>query len=207
MDKNVIRTLSYGMYVIGAKEDKNVGCVVNTVTQITSNPILITVSINHDNYTNKIIKKTNKFSISILDEDTNPEIIGTFGYKSSKDIDKFEKFNHEEIDNLPILKDTCGNMICEVINTIETNTHTIFLAKVNSAINYQEKNPMTYKYYHDVLKGKSPKNAPTYEEEQKKETKTIWKCSICGYEIEADSLPDDFKCPICGVEANLFEKK
>jgi len=208
MDKNVIRSLSYGMYVIGAKDKENVGCIVNTVVQITSNPITIAVSINHDNYTNEIIKKTNKFSVSILDEKVNPEIIGTFGYKSSREVNKYENIEYEELENLPILKNTCGNMICEVINTLETNTHTIFLASVTSMINYQEKTPMTYKYYHDVLKGKSPKNAPTFINDEKETSKkTIWKCSVCGYEVEMDELPKDYKCPICGVGASLFKKK
>lgn len=206
MDKNVIRSLSYGMYVIGAKDDKNVGCVVNTVVQITSNPITIAVSINHDNYTNEVIKKTNKFSVSILDEKINPEIIGTFGYKSSRDIDKYENVDYELYEDLPILKDTCGNMICEVINTLETETHTIFLAIVTNMINYQDKTPMTYRYYHEVLKGKSPKNAPTFQSEETKENKTKWKCSVCGYEVELDELPDDYKCPICGVGKELFKK-
>ena len=81
MEKNVLKNLSYGLYVIGAQDTKNVGCIVNTVFQITSSPLMIAVSINHDNYTNEIIKKTKKFSISILSEDTNPEIIGTFGHR------------------------------------------------------------------------------------------------------------------------------
>lgn len=207
MDKNVIRSLSYGMYVIGAKKDRNVGCVVNTVVQITSDPIVIAVSINHDNYTNEVIKKTNRFSVSILDEDINPEIIGTFGYKSSRDVDKFEGFDYELFNDVPILMDTCGNMICNVINTIETSTHTIFLAEVIDMINYQNKTPMTYKYYHEVLKGKSPKNAPTYVSEVSESNKNVWKCSVCGYEVEMDELDDDFVCPICGVGKEMFKKK
>ena len=83
MNKNVLKNLSYGMYVIGCKDDRNVGCIANTVVQITSNPMILAISINHDNYTNEIIKKINKFSISILSENSNPEIIGTFGYSST----------------------------------------------------------------------------------------------------------------------------
>ena len=64
---------------------------------------------------------------------------------------------------------------------------------------------MTYKYYHEVLKGKSPKNAPTYQED-KTTTKTIWRCQICGYEIETEELPEDFICPICGEPIISFKK-
>lgn len=205
MDKNVLKNLSYGVYVVGARDDKNVGCIVNTAIQVTSSPITIAVSINHDNYTNKIIKKTNKFSVSILDEGVNSEIIGTFGYKSSKDIDKYENISYELIDNVPILNDACGNIICKVVDTIETTTHTIFLAEVTDMLNYKETEPMTYRYYHNVLKGKSPKNAPTYIEE-KDSGKSVWKCSVCGYEVEATELDDDFVCPICGEKVSAFRK-
>ena len=65
------------------------------------------------------------------------------------------------------------------------------------------------KYYQEVLKGKSPKNAPTYvaQEEKKEETKkTVWRCSLCGYEIETEELPENFVCPICGASIEAFEK-
>ena len=38
------------------------------------------------------------------------------------------------------------------------------------------------------------------------EGKTIWRCTICGYEYVGDELPADFTCPICGVPASDFEK-
>lgn len=211
MDKKVLRNLSYGVYVVTSKDkDKNVGCIANSIMQVTSNPSVIAVSINHDNYTNKVIKENNKFGVSILKETTDVKIIGTFGYKSSKDTDKFDGINFKEILEIPVLENTCGYMVCKVIDTMETSTHTIFLGEVIEADDYSEENAMTYKYYHENLKGSSPKNAPTYEETSisqvdKDSKKRKWKCSICGYIHEADELPDDFKCPICGVGKELFE--
>ena len=101
-------------------------------------------------------------------------------------------------------------MVCKVIDTIETSTHTVFLGEVIEADDYSNEDAMTYKYYHEYLKGSSPKNAPTFEEEgmiqSDKSSKTKkWKCSICGYIHEADDLPDDFVCPICGVGKENFE--
>ena len=101
-------------------------------------------------------------------------------------------------------------MVCKVIDTMETSTHTIFLGEVIEADDYSTENAMTYKYYHENLKGSSPKNAPTYEETStsqldKESKKRKWRCSICGYIHEADELPDDFKCPICGVGKEYFE--
>ena len=211
MDKKVLRNLSYGVYVVTSKDkDKNVGCIANSIMQVTSNPSVIAVSINHDNYTNKVIKENNKFGVSILKETTDAKIIGTFGYKSSKDNDKFDGINFKEISEIPVLENTCGYMVCKVIDTMETSTHTIFLGEVIEADDYSTENAMTYKYYHENLKGSSPKNAPTYEETStsqvdKESKKRKWRCSICGYIHEADELPDDFKCPICGVGKEYFE--
>ena len=211
MDKKVLRNLSYGVYAVTSRDkDKNVGCIANSIMQVTSNPSVIAVSINHDNYTNKVIKENNKFGVSILKETTDLKIIGTFGFKSSKDTDKFDDINFKEISDIPVLENTCGYMVCKVIDTMETSTHTIFLGEVIEADDYSTENAMTYKYYHENLKGSSPKNAPTYEETSisqvdKDSKKRKWKCSICGYVHEADELPDDFKCPLCGVGKEYFE--
>ena len=208
MDRKVLRNLSYDVYVVTTKDDdKNVGCVANSVMQVTSNPITVAISINHDNYTNIIIKKNGKVGISILKENTDANIIGTFGFHSSKDVDKFNNVKFKEIDEIPVLEDTCGYMICKVIDSMESETHTVFLLEVINSGDYSEANPMTYKFYHENLKGSSPKNAPTYEEKEEpiydSKTKT-WRCSVCGYEYKGDILPDDFKCPICGVDSSKF---
>jgi len=207
--ENVLRDLSYGMYVISAKDGlKDIGCIANTVVQITSDPKTVIVSLNHDNYTNEIIKKTHKFGVSILTEETDKTIIGTFGYKSSRDVDKFEGITKKEIDGIPVIKDSNGAFTCEVIDTMETNTHTVFLGKVLNMEKFNNANVMTYKYYHEVLKGKSPKNAPTFEaqKEENSSKKTVWRCPLCGYEVELDELPEDFVCPICGASREHFEK-
>lgn len=206
MEKQVLRDLSYGMYIISCKDDKNVGCVVNTVVQITSKNPTIMVSINHDNYTNEVISKTNKFVVSILPTDIDKEIIGKFGYFSSRDTNKFDGVNTKELNGIKYLEDAVGVMSCSVINVIETETHTVFLASVDDAIKLNNKEVMTYEYYHEVLKGKSPKNAPTYVEEEKT-IKKVYKCQVCGYEVETDSLSDDYVCPICGVKRDRFVVK
>ena len=210
MDRKVLRNLSYGVYVVTSKEnDKKVGCIANSIMQVTSNPSTIAVSINHDNYTNKVIKENKKFGVSILKETSDSKIIGTFGFKTSKDSDKFKDVNFKEEDGIPVITDSCGYMICKVIDVMETKTHTIFLGEVTNADDYSDENPMTYKYYHEKLKGSSPKNAPTYEEKQDDEKKLDkktkkWKCKICGYVYEGDAVPEDFVCPICGQPHTEF---
>ncbi len=212
MDTKILRDLSYGVYIATTKYDnKNVGCTINSVIQVTTNKIAI--SINHDNYTNKCIKKNNMFAISILSEKSNPKLIGTFGYNSSRDIDKFNDVEYEYILEIPVIKDTLGYVVCKVVDIIEVDTHTIFIGEIKECNKYNNEIPMTYLYYHKELKGKTPKNAPTYipdEKEEAKENKkkNIFVCRICGYKFESDldELSDDFKCPICGRGKEFFEK-
>ena len=117
MDKNLFYDVSYGMYVVSTNyQNKNVGCIVNTFSQITSEDMVVMISLNKENYTNKAVKSVGKFCLSILSEKTNPEIIGKFGFYTSKDTDKFKDFNCEEVNNLPFVNENmCGYFICEII--------------------------------------------------------------------------------------------
>ena len=104
MNSNTFRKLSYGVYVVSTWDNgRPTGCTANSAMQITSSPATIAVSINHDNYTNQCIAQTGKFAVSIMAEDSDPLIIGTFGYHSGKDTDKFEKIKYEVKDYLPVV--------------------------------------------------------------------------------------------------------
>ena len=163
MNKNVFHKLSYGVYVVSTWDNgRPTGCTANSAMQITSTPATIAVSINHDNYTNKCINETGKFAISIMAEDSTPSIIGTFGFKSGKDNDKFSEVEYRVRDYLPVVSDACGYIVCDVTDRMETATHTVFLGEVKGAELFGDREAMTYNYYHKVIKGKSPKNAPTY---------------------------------------------
>lgn len=163
MNKNAFRQLSYGVYVVSTwDKGRATGCTANSAMQITSEPATIAVSINHDNYTNQCIQDTGKFAVSILGENSDPGIIGTFGFKSGRDSNKFDEVKQELRECMPVVADACAYAVCEVVDKMETSTHTVFLGKVLDANILSADDPMTYAYYHKVIKGKSPKNAPTY---------------------------------------------
>ncbi len=217
MNENVFRYLSYGVYVVGTMDDKRpVGCVANCAMQITVQPPTIAISINHENYTNHCIEETGKFSLCILSEKADPALIGVFGYTSSKENDKFLNVSYELKDEVPVLKESCGYLICKVIDKLETSTHTVFLGEITDGDTFNEsEKEMTYSYYHTVLKGKTPKNAPTYRAEESTpdstevgtETKTgKYVCTVCGYEYIGETLPPDYICPICRKGADKFKK-
>lgn len=209
INKNTFRSLSYGVYIVSTLDgDRPTGCVANSAMQITSEPATIAVSINHDNYTNACIEKTGKFALSILSEQSDSGLIGTFGFQSGKDVNKFDGVDAQVQSEISVIKDSCGYIVCKVIDKMETSTHTVFLGEVIEADVLEKADAMTYAYYHKVVKGKSPKNAPTYipEEEIKQEGK--WMCGVCGYTYAGDGsfeeLPESYVCPICKQPKSIF---
>ena len=196
-NKKITRKITLGMYVLTTK---NGGCIVDAVSQISAgdNP-LIAVSVMKNNYTNELLKKHKKFALSVLDKEVNPNIIKTFGFNSSRDINKFATIETEEISGINVIKDSLGYMLCEVIDTIENETHTLFIGKLIDGDIFKDGIPMSYNYYQEHK-----------DELLKVETengKTAWVCSICGYIYYGDELPNDYECPTCGVNKDFFDKK
>lgn len=211
MNSRAFHSLSYGVYIVSTWDNgRPTGCTANCAAQITSSPATVMVSINKDNYTNRCIADCGHFAISILAENSDPSIIGTFGFRSGKDFNKFEQVPYAVKDALPVVTDSCAYIACRVVGTMDTSTHTIFLGEVIGADVLSDNPPMTYAYYHKVIKGKTAKNAPTYiaEEEEKPAGKYV--CSLCGYEysgnVPIEELPESWVCPVCGAPKSLFKK-
>lgn len=189
--------ITQGMYVLTTNKG---GCIVDAVSQISAgeNP-LIAVSVMKSNYTNELLKNNNKFALSILSKNVNPEIIKIFGFHSGRDINKFEKVETTLIEDVKIINDSLGYMVCEIVDSIENDTHTLFIGKIIEADVFKEEEPMSYGYYQE------------HKEELLKVTttkgKTAWVCTICGYVYYGEELPEDFRCPLCGVDRSFFKKQ
>jgi len=228
MNYKALYGISYGLYVVSSiKENKFNGQIANTVFQITSEPPIIAVSINKQNFTHQFIKESRKFSISVLSKDTPMKFIGHFGFKSGREMDKFKDVNYKIGDNgVPILLDNAiAYLVAEVTEEVDVETHTIFIGKVVEAEILKNEEPMTYAYYHEVKQGKAPKTAPTYIKEES--TRGVgdmvkYRCKVCGYVYDPEKgdpdsgikpgtsfeeLPEDWVCPICGAGKEEFEKE
>lgn len=215
MNKKILRSLSYGVYVVSTLDgDRKTGCIANSIMQITSSPATIAVSMNHDNYTNSCMDKTGTFAVSILSEESDPSIIGQFGFQSGRDVNKFDNVAHEMKSGMPVIADSCGYVVCKIIDRMETSSHTVFLGEIIDGDVFESAPAMSYAYYHNVVKGKSPKNAPTYIAEEAApapQSNEKWVCGICGYvydgEVPFEELPDSYVCPICKQSKDKFNKK
>ena len=218
MDITVLFKLTYGLYVVGTFDgERPVGCIINTCFQVTSQNPILAVSLNKNNYTLEAIRKTKRFSLSIIAEDSAPAVIGGFGYRSSRDCDKYEDFGYTTVEGAPIVNGKfAGRLILDAINFVDNETHYVVFARLVETVQ-GEGTPMTYDYFHRVIKGKAPKNAPTYVEEDTKpaEEKTSaedvkkhrYQCIVCGHIVEAEgNLPADYTCPLCKAPKDRFER-
>lgn len=169
VERGVFRDLSYGLYIVtSVHEDRLNGQVVNTVIQVTSEPPRVAVIINKKNLTHEFILKSKLFSASVLEESTPMIFLGPFGFRSGRDVDKFTKVAFKKgTTGCPLITDHALSVLeAEVIDQIDLGTHTIFIGNVVNSEILKQGRPLTYQYYHQVLKGKSPPNAPTYEAKQ-----------------------------------------
>src|SRR5574344_1780730 len=114
MNKNVLRNLSYGVYVISTLNgEKPTGCIANSAIQVTYDTVII--SINHENFTNKCIKDAKRFAVSILGVDVDNNIIPIFGFQSGRDVDKFKNIETLKVDGIDVITDSTGYLVCELI--------------------------------------------------------------------------------------------
>jgi len=201
IDNSAMFKLSYGLFVITTRDgERDNGCIVNTVTQITDAPKRISVAVNKANYTHDIIIKTGVFNVSVLAEHTPFEVFERFGFKSGRDADKFAGANYSaRTENGIRYVPGHTNAVIEarVTQTLDYGTHTLFIADVTGAITLSQEPSVTYQYYFDNIKPKPQKP---------KEGKKGFVCKICGYVYEGDILPDDFICPLCKHGADDFER-
>jgi flavin reductase (DIM6/NTAB) family NADH-FMN oxidoreductase RutF/rubredoxin len=198
--------LTYGLYILSSKDnDKLNGHISNTVFQITAEPPRIAVATHRDNLTTEYIQKSGVFSVSALQKDVTLDFLGPWGFKSGRDVNKFENVGYKTgKTGAPIVTEKCiAYYECEVERELEVGTHILFIGKViDLDIIDRAAEPLTYAHYREVIKGVSPENSPTYlsddklknEETEKPKEKTEeldkaqegekmkrYRCTICGY--------------------------
>lgn len=220
--------LTYGLYIVSAKAgDAESGFVSNTVMQVSATPALVAIAVSKNNFTCELIQKSNYFNVSIVAQSANRNLIGTFGYKCGRDLNKFEniRFTRDAAQRPVVTEDCLAWFGCKVQKSIELETHLVFIGEIMDGDNLPlEGEPMTYTYYRNVMKGKSPKNAPTFQQSSIKTNIIMdrYECDMCGYVYDPakgdpdngiapgtpfEQLPSTWTCPICGVDKSNFSKK
>ena len=228
MNRAALHKISYGLYIVtSGQEGKFNGQIANSMFQVTSNPATVAISINKENYTHELIELSRKFVVSILSEATPMTLIGLFGFKSGRDINKLQNVKTKTgTTKVPIvMENTVSYIEVEVEKEMDCGTHTIFVGNIVDCDVISDAEPMTYAYYQNVKGGKSPKTAPTYVKDEPAATPqaaSSYVCSVCGYVYDPangdpdngiapgtkfEDLPDSWTCPVCGADKSKFEKE
>ena len=168
MDEKALYKITYGLYVVSAQaEGVRSGCVVNTLQQVTAQPVRLSVAVNKENLTCQLIHKAGRFAAVALDQRADLMSIGPFGFRSGRDLDKFQAVPYgEDQAGMPYPTATaCAHYSCQVEQEVDLGTHILFVGLAQEAEILTEDEPLTYAYYRNVIKGKTPKNAPSYQGE------------------------------------------
>ena len=192
---SALHNISYGVFILSAGKEKPNACVINTLIQLTSSPKQVAITINKTNHTTKLIEKFGEFTVSILDNTASFDLIKRFGFQSGSDVDKFESFDNFAIaeNGLPyITKHTNAYICARVVKSVDVGTHVIFIAEVTAEKVLADTAPLTYADYITNIKPKT------------KLKQGAWVCKVCGFAYMADTLPEDYICPICKHPASDF---
>ena len=232
VDLAALNVLTYGLYVLTARDgDRRNGCIVNTVVQVAGEPCQVSVSVSKANLTHELIARTGMFAVSVLEQETPLPFIGTFGFQTGRDYDKFVHAQYRDgVTGCPLpVEHTLAVIEGKVRTAVDCGSHTTFFADVVASELVRPGAPLTYAYYHEIKGGKTGKNAPTYaastvtsnvesSERSKKMKKYV--CAVCGYVYDPtagdpdngikagtsfEQLPKDWVCPVCGASKDQFE--
>ena len=196
-DLTALFNIGYGLYVVTSNDGKkDNGCIVNTVSQLTSQPNRVAVCINKQNYTHHVVKSTGILNVNCLSIEAPFSVFENFGFQSGRNVDKFANWETPRSDNGLVFLPKYINsfMSLKVEDYLDLGTHGMFICSVTEARVLNRVETMTYTYYQKNVK---PKPAT--------EGKKGWVCKICGYVYECDELPEDFICPLCKHGAADFE--
>lgn len=199
MDNSAFFKIGYGLYVLTASENgKDNGCIINTVMQVTNTPNRLAIAVNKGNYTCEMLDRTGVFNLSVLSEQASFDMFRHFGFQSGRDMDKFADFSgcmRGENGILYVTQNTNAIFSAQVVSKQDLGTHILFVGDVTEAKTLSDTPTATYTYYQEHIKPKP----------EKTETKG-WRCKICGYVYEGETLPEDFICPLCKHPASDFER-
>ncbi len=205
INEKALNNISYGLYVLTAKEgEKDNGCIINTVSQVTSSPLSLSITVNKNNLTHDMILNTGGFNVSVIAEGASFELFTNYGFKSGRDEDKIPANAKRSENGIVYVEENINTVIsAKVKNTVDLGTHTLFIADVTETIDLSSSPSVTYAYYH-----KNIKPAPVKQSGDGKK----WVCTICGYiyddskeKIPFEELPEDWVCPLCMHPKSDFE--
>jgi flavin reductase (DIM6/NTAB) family NADH-FMN oxidoreductase RutF/rubredoxin len=201
MKLRAFHQMTYGIYLIASEfEGQKVGYIANTVFQVTSEPPFIAVSCHKNNASTEIIRKAGSFSVSALRKETSPQLIGDFGFKSGRDIDKYSGLQiiRSKTGAPVVLNDSVAWFDCQIREMRNLGSHWLMIGEVMDSELISEDEPLTYAWYREKYKILSPKNSPTYLDRGQLEEERRTSLSESDESGEVKAVAREYICVICG---------
>ena len=161
MDRKAMYKLSYGLFVLTAREDgKDNGCIINTAIQAASEPNQLSICVNKANYTHDMIQRTGKFTVSVLSQKAQFKLFKHFGFQSGRDTNKFEAFEQCARGTNGIYYITEGTnayISVTVTKTEDLGSHTMFIGEITDmeVLSNVPSVAYAYKMKYDAIKKKA----------------------------------------------------
>jgi flavin reductase (DIM6/NTAB) family NADH-FMN oxidoreductase RutF/rubredoxin len=228
--KEAFFTMTYGMYLISCADGETRNAyIANTAFQVSAEPPMFAISCHKENYSTALIANGKAFSISVLEQDVPLAFIQRFGYQSAYKGEKFYQLNFKRgVTGIPVVYDyTVAWFECRVVQQVDVGTHWLFVGEVvDYGLLSSRDKPLDYGWYREHHKASSPSKAPTYVPDGDDKPlisgeglMEMYACGVCDYVYNPargdiaggippgtsfNELPDDWKCPICGVGKMMF---
>ena len=206
MNRKAFSRINYGLFIVGAELDgKPQGCIVNSLHQVTSSmPFKFSLTVNKSNETFKAIEAKGSFAATVLAKDTPKDLVNLFGDKSGRVVNKFDGFDVERDGaGNPYVKDhALARFSCKVVEKLDLGTYMLYIAETTEAEVLGEGPALTV----DDFKNDGGSTPPTATVVRTLEGNEGWRCTICGYVAEKETLPDGYQCPICRANKDKFVK-
>ena len=206
MNRKAFSRINYGLFIVGAELDgKPQGCIVNSLHQVTSSmPFKFSLTVNKSNETFKAIEAKGSFAATVLAKDTPKDLVNLFGYKSGRVVNKFDGFDVERDGaGNPYVKDhALARFSCKVVEKLDLGTYMLYIAETTEAEVLGEGPALTV----DDFKNDGGSTPPTATVVRTLEGNEGWRCTICGYVAEKETLPYGYQCPICRANKDKFVK-
>lgn len=165
IDLAVLNQIQYGIFIVSSFLNEKInGQIATVVFQVTNQPIQIATCLNKSNLTHQFVMTSKSFGVSILSQEADLKFIGTFGFHTGHNFDKFAGVNYKKsVTGSPLILDSViGVLDLRVTKTIDIDTHTLFIGELLATKKISDAPPLTYDYYYNVLKGKNHQHAPTF---------------------------------------------
>jgi len=144
--KSALRGITYGLYIIGTKDESGPnGFTGNWLTQTSFDPPLVALAAKAGTRSQQQIASSGVFSVNILESGQKDMAVAFFKplEPEGNKLAGYEFYTAET--GCPIFKDALRYFECKVVERVEQGDHYIYIGEVINAGVHREGEPMTLK--------------------------------------------------------------